>query len=66
MKTFRQLSEASTKGKSVFKKKMNKIDVEIMKDSKGFTAYVDGDKLDTFRSQSEAEKAAKTVIKELT
>ena len=66
MKTFRQLRESSDKGKSVFKKKMNKIDVEIMKDSIGFTAYVDGDKLDTFKSQSEAEKAAKTVIKELT
>jgi len=66
MKTFKELREASSKGKSVFKQKMNKITVEIMKDSKGFTAYVDGDKLDTFRSQSEAEKAAKTVVKELT
>ena len=66
MKTFKELREASFKGKSVFKQKMNKITVEIMKDSKGFTAYVDGDKLDTFRSQSEAEKAAKTVVKELT
>lgn len=61
MKTFRQLRETS-----VYKKKINKIAVEIKKDSKGFTAYVDGDMLDTFKSQSEAEKAAKTVVKELT
>ena len=67
MKTFRELREAKkVKGEVVFKKKMNKIEVVITKDAKGFTAYVDGDRLDTFKSQSEAEKAAKTVIKELT
>ena len=66
MKTFKQLREASSKGTSVYKKKINKITVEIKKDSSGYTAFVDGDKLDTFRSQSEAEKAAKTVVKELT
>jgi len=67
MKTFKELREAKKlKGEVVFKKKMNKIEVVITKDNKGFTAYVDGDRLDTFRSQAEAEKAAQTVIKELT
>lgn len=67
MKTFKELREAKKpKGDVVFKKKMGKVEVRITKDSKGFTAFVDGDRLDTFRSQSEAEKAAKTVVKELT
>ena len=47
MKTFFSLREAvKPKGKIVFKKKMNRIDVVITKDtgSLPFVAYVDGDK----------------------
>jgi len=66
MKTFQQIREAkSPKGEVVFDKKIQKVPVKIVKDKKGFTAYVDGDMLDTFRNQKEAEKAAETIIKEL-
>lgn len=66
MKTFQQIREAKApKGEVVFDKKIQKVPVKIVKDKKGFTAYVDGDMLDTFRNQKEAEKAAETIIKEL-
>lgn len=66
MKTFQTIREA-VKGKDdvVFNKKIDRVPVKIVKVSKGYELYVDGDKLDTFKSQSEAEKTAKTVIKEL-
>ena len=66
MKTFQQIREAkSPKGEVVFDKKIQRVPVKIVKDKKGFTAYVDGDMLDTFRNQKEAQKAAETIIKEL-
>lgn len=66
MKTFRDIREASKpKGDVVFDKKIDKVPVKITKGSKGFTVYIDGDMLDTFKSQKEAEKTAQTVIKEL-
>lgn len=71
MKSYSELREAISKpkGEVVLNKKFKGIPVKIVKDGKGktpFTAYVDGDRLDSFKSQSEAEKAAQTVIKELT
>lgn len=68
MKTFSQIREATkpkTKGKVVLNKKMNRVPVRIEQDEKGFHVYVDGDFLDTFKSQKEAEKTAQTVVKEL-
>ena len=69
MKTFFSLRESTKpKGKVVFKKKMNRIDVVITKDtgSLAFVAYIDGDKLDSYKNQRDAEKAIKATIKELT
>jgi hypothetical protein len=63
MKTFQDIREST--GKVVLNKKIDKIPVKITKDSKGFSVYIDGDLLDTFKSQSEAEKTAQTVVKEL-
>jgi hypothetical protein len=37
-----------------------------MKDSKGYTAYIDGDKLDTYKSEKDAKKGIDFAIKELT
>lgn len=66
MKTFKQIREAvKSKGEVVFDKKMDKVPVKITKDDKGYTLYIDGDMLDTFKTQKEAEKTAQTVIKEL-
>lgn len=68
MKTFQQIREAikpKSKGKVVFDKKIDRVPVRIEKDAKGFHVYIDGDFLDTFKSQKEAEKTATTVVKEL-
>jgi hypothetical protein len=66
MKTFRDIREAKKpQGDVVFDKKIDKVPVKITKTSKGFTVYIDGDMLDTFKSQKEAENTAQTVIKEL-
>lgn len=63
MKTFRQLRES--KDKVVFKKKMSGYPVVITKTDKGFHLSIDGDSVDTFKSQKEAEATAKQVLKDL-
>ncbi len=65
MKTF-EAFRAPSKGKSVWKKKFKKIPTEIIKGTKGFTAMIDGDPLDTFRNAKDAQKAIEIAIKELT
>lgn len=65
MKTFTELRNKKLTGKVVFDKRIQRVPVKIVKDIKGFTAYVDGDKLDTYRSAREAKKSAETAIKEL-
>lgn len=68
MKTFSEIREATkpkSKGKVVLNKKMNRVPVRIEQDAKGFHVYVDGDFLDTFKTQKEAENTAQTVVKEL-
>ena len=63
MKSFKELRE--NKGSSVYKKKHGKYPVEIKKEGSKFVAYIDGDKLDTFRNQKEAEKAGVEFAKEM-
>lgn len=63
MKTFQQIREA--KDKAVFKKKMSGYPVVITKTAKGFHLTIDGDSVDTFKSQKEAETTAKQVLKDL-
>lgn len=62
MITFKELREAT---KVVFNKKMMGVPVVISKTDKGYETKIDGDVLDTFKTQDEAEKSAETVIKEL-
>ena len=63
MKTFQELREA--KDKVVLKKKMSGYPVVITKTEKGFHLSIDGDSVDTFKSQKEAESTAKQVLKDL-
>jgi len=63
MKTFKQLTEAR-KTSYVYDKKMAGVKVQIAQEKKGFTVYLDGDKLDTYKSQKEAETAASEFIKQ--
>lgn len=68
MKTFKQIREAVKKlpaGDQVFSKIIKKHKVTVHKDSKGFATYIDGEKLDTYRSQKEAEKMGVTFAKEM-
>ena len=63
MKTFQQIRES--KDKVVFNKTMSKYPVVITKTAKGFHLTIDGDSVDTFKSQKEAESTAKQVLKDL-
>ena len=67
MKTFfaiRELTGRKPEGKKVFDKKMKGIRVMIHKERNGFVAYIDGDRLDVYKTQKEAEKAASEFMKQ--
>lgn len=67
MKRFQQIREKRGKmppGDHVFDKKVNRHQVMVHKNKGKFDVYIDGDKLDTFKSQKEAEKAGITFAKE--
>lgn len=75
MKSYKQLiSELNErtkepKGEVVLNKKINRVPVKIINIGKGtlpFVVFIDGDKLDAFKSLKDAEKSATRVIKELT
>jgi len=66
MRTFRQLREKLNRqpsGQMVFNKKIDRIPVKIHKESSGFVVYLDGDRLDSYNTQREAEKMAKQFVK---
>ena len=66
MKTFAQIRELTGRkpsGKQVVNKKIGRIQIQVYKEPSGFTAYVDGDRLDRYRSEKEALKAAEEFIK---
>jgi len=67
MKSFlelRELTGRKPEGKMVFNKKMKGIKVMIHKEKNGFVAYIDGDRLDVYKSQKEAEKAINEFMKQ--
>ena len=68
MKTFGQIRELTGRkpeGQVVVNKKVGRIQIMVYKERNGFVAYVDGDRLDRYRSKAEAEKAATEFIKVL-
>lgn len=68
MKTFNQIRELTgrkPKGQVVVNKKIGKLQVMIYKESIGFVAYIDGDRLDVYKTKAEAEKAATEMVKVL-
>jgi len=68
MKTFGQIRELTGRkpeGQLMVNKKLGKIQIMVYKERNGFVAYVDGDRLDRYRSKVEAEKAATEFIKVL-
>jgi hypothetical protein len=66
MKTFSEVRKTKPAGELVYNKKHKKIGTQVYKSRKGFVAYIDGDTLDTFRTQKDAIKSIETAIKELT
>ena len=61
MKTFKQIREAkkNLKGESVYSAKTKgsvKVPVVIVKEPKGYCVYIDGDKLDAFKTESESNE----------
>ena len=68
MKSFLQLRELTGRkpeGQAVVNKKLGRIQVMVYKERNGFVAYIDGDRLDTYKTKNEAEKAATQFIKVL-
>lgn len=65
MKYFSEFRNKTPKGKVVYTKKHKKVTCAVYKTSKGFDAYIDGDLLDTFRSEKDAVKSIEAAIKEL-
>jgi hypothetical protein len=68
MKTFTQIRELTGRkptGQMVVNKKIGKIQVMIHKERNSYVTYIDGDRLDSYRSKDEAEKAATEFIKAL-
>lgn len=68
MKTFTQIRELTGRkpsGQLVVNKKLGKIQIMVYKDRNQYVAYVDGDRLDAYKSEKEAEKAATEFIKVL-
>ena len=67
MRTFSQIREfrgRAPKGKQVYDKKIKGIHIMVHKDQGKFVTYVDGDRLDVYRSQKEAEKAGLEFVKQ--
>ena len=59
MRTFAELREKLGRhpsGQMVFNKKIDRIPVMIHKERMGYVVYLDGDRLDSYRTQREAEK----------
>ena len=68
MKTFRQIRELigrKPEGQVVVNKKIGRIQIMVYKERNGFVAYVDGDRLDVYKSKAQAEKAATEFLKVL-
>lgn len=68
MKTFGQIRELTGRkptGQLMVNKKIGRIQIMVYKDRNQYVAYVDGDRLDAYKSKGEAEKAATEFIKVL-
>jgi len=68
MKTFNQIREITGRkpeGQLVVNKKLGRIQVMVYKERNGYVAYIDGDRLDSYRTKNEAEKAANEFVKVL-
>lgn len=63
-KHIRELAGRKPKGDVVVNTKIDRIPVKITKEKNDFVVYIDGDRLDSYKSQKEAEKMAKEFVKQ--
>lgn len=63
-KYIRELAGRKPKGDVVVNTKIDRIPVKITKEKNDFVVYIDGDRLDSYKSQKEAEKMAKEFVKQ--
>ena len=65
MKSFSEIRKKKMPpGEHVSDFKAGRVSVMVHKDKGKFIAYVDGDKLDAYKTQKEAENAAKQFVKQ--
>ena len=67
MLSFKQLRELTGRkpgGQVVLNKKIDRIPVKITKELNKFVVYIDGDRLDAYRTKQQAEKMAKEFVKQ--
>lgn len=67
MKTFRDLRESLDRepsGQKVFDKKISGVPVLITKESNKFVVYIDGDRLDDYKTEREAQNMAQQFVKQ--
>lgn len=60
----RELTGRKPEGEIVSNFKVDRVHVQIRKERFGYTAYVDGDRLDRYTSQSQANRAATQFVKQ--
>ena len=68
MKTFAELKEKLAKhpaGEMVFNKKVKNVPVMIHKEKSEFVVYIDGDRLDSYKTQKQAEQSATQIVSQL-
>jgi len=66
MKSFKAIrEEKKDKEETSFQTRVGKTKIMIKKDTKGFTVYIDGEKLDTYSSMEDAKKMGAAFAKEL-
>jgi hypothetical protein len=61
----KKLGKAASKIQRVSSKRINRVLVDIIKTSAGFTVIIDGEELDTYRTKAEAEKFSTQFVKQL-
>ena len=65
MKTLKNLREAVTKERTVYKRKYMGFKLEIIQRYEKFEAYVDGEKLDTYDTKKHAQKMLMQFVREV-
>ncbi len=60
----RELAGRKPEGDIISNLRVDRVAVQIRKDKHGYVAYVDGDRLDRYTSQSQATRAATQFVKQ--